>query len=70
MRIDTFDGQTKKLLFWEDKQLLFKDKSENVKKYMLKHNVTGIVFSRSWRKDFDVPLELVWQFDGSNSVTV
>ena len=46
MRIDTFDGQTKKLLFWEDKQLLFKDNSEKVKEYMLKHNVTGIVFSR------------------------
>ena len=40
MKIDTFRGQEKKLLFWQDN-----DNSASVKKYMIKKKVTGIVFS-------------------------
>ena len=41
MRIDTFKGRDKKLLFWEDE-----DDSAKAKEYMLEHRVTGIVFSK------------------------
>jgi len=41
MRIDTFEGQTKRLLFWEDG-----DNSEKVKKYMIKKKLTGMCFSK------------------------
>ena len=41
MRIDTFTGKEKKLLFWEDS-----DDSIKVKEYMIQNKLTGIVFSR------------------------
>jgi internalin A len=41
MRIDTFVGQEKRLLFWENG-----DDSIRVKKYMNEHGLTGIVFSK------------------------
>jgi len=44
MRIDTFEGQEKRLLFWEDG-----DCSKAVKTYMLKHKVTGVVFFKMVR---------------------
>lgn len=41
MRIDTFKGKEKRILFWEDG-----DDSTTARDYMLKHNLTGIVFSK------------------------
>ena len=41
MRIDTFHGQEKKMLFWEDG-----DNSIKAKEYMIRHGLTGIVFSK------------------------